>query len=124
MSLHLSKEVVTPPRKGIVTGQRVSPELHARTKELRQKLTPTELLLWQHLRVGRNLGYHGKKPRTRCKLTLAYRRLSLLAQSPLSDRKERHSYGGDSPYFGFFLGRTPQLAAGFFTSGARRLLTA
>ena len=49
------------PRKGIVTGQRLSPELHARAKELRQNMTPTELLLWQHLRAGRLLGYHFRR---------------------------------------------------------------
>ena len=45
-----------------MTGQRVSPELYARAKELRQNMTPAELLLWQHLRAGRLQGYHGKKP--------------------------------------------------------------
>lgn len=49
------------PKKGIVTGQRVSPELHARAKELRQNMTPTELLLWQHLRAGRLQGYHFRR---------------------------------------------------------------
>jgi len=49
------------PKKGIVTGQRVSPELHARTKELRQNMTPAELLLWQHLRAGRLQGYHFRR---------------------------------------------------------------
>ena len=68
-------------KKGIVTGQRVSPELHARAKELRQNMTPAELLLWQHLQAGRLQGYHGEKP-------------------------------------GY-----PSQAAGFFTSGASRLLT-
>jgi very-short-patch-repair endonuclease len=50
------------PKKGIVTGQRLSPELLARAKELRQNMTSAELLLWQHLRAGRLHGYHGKKP--------------------------------------------------------------
>jgi len=49
------------PKKGVVTGQRLSPQLHARAKELRQKLTPTEWLLWQHLRAERNLGYHFRR---------------------------------------------------------------
>jgi very-short-patch-repair endonuclease len=49
------------PKKGIVTSQRVSPELHARPKELRQNMTPAELLLWQHLRAGRNQGYHFRR---------------------------------------------------------------
>jgi very-short-patch-repair endonuclease len=49
------------PKKGIVTGRRVSPELHARAKELRQNLTPAELSLWQHLRAGRLQGYHFRR---------------------------------------------------------------
>jgi very-short-patch-repair endonuclease len=49
------------PKKGIVTGQRISPELHARANELRQNMTPAELLLWQHLRAGRLQGYHFRR---------------------------------------------------------------
>jgi very-short-patch-repair endonuclease len=45
-------------KTGIVTGCRVSPELHTRAKELRQNMTPAEMLLWQHLRAGRLKGYH------------------------------------------------------------------
>ena len=48
-------------KKGIVTGQRVSPELYARAKELRQNMTRAELLLWQHLRAGRLQGYHFRR---------------------------------------------------------------
>jgi very-short-patch-repair endonuclease len=51
------------PKKGIVTGQRVSPELYARAKELRQNMTPAELLLWQHLRAGRLQGVSWEKAR-------------------------------------------------------------
>jgi very-short-patch-repair endonuclease len=49
------------PKKGIVTGQHISPELHARAKELRQNMTPAELLLWQHLRAGRLQGHHFRR---------------------------------------------------------------
>jgi len=49
------------PKKGIVTGQRVSPELDARARELRQNMTPAKLLLWQHLRAGRLQGYHFRR---------------------------------------------------------------
>ena len=49
------------PKKGIVTGQRVSPELDARARELRQNMTPAELVLWQHLRAGRLQGYHFRR---------------------------------------------------------------
>jgi very-short-patch-repair endonuclease len=49
------------PKRGIVTGQRISPELYARTKELRQKMTPAEMLLWQGLRAGRLQGFHFRR---------------------------------------------------------------
>jgi very-short-patch-repair endonuclease len=46
------------PKKGIVMSKRVSPELYARAKELRQKMTPLERLLWQKLQEGRWHGFH------------------------------------------------------------------
>jgi very-short-patch-repair endonuclease len=49
------------PKKRIVTGQRISPELYACAKELRQKMTPTERLLWQSLRPGRLQGFHFRR---------------------------------------------------------------
>jgi very-short-patch-repair endonuclease len=45
------------PKKGIVTGQRVSPELHTRAMELRQNRPLEEVLLWQHLRAEGLQGY-------------------------------------------------------------------
>jgi very-short-patch-repair endonuclease len=46
------------PKKGIVTGQCVSPELYSRDKELCQTMTPAERLLWQRLRAGRLQGFN------------------------------------------------------------------
>ena len=48
-------------KNGIVTDQRVSPELYTRAKKLRQNMTPTELMLWQHLRARRLQGYHFRR---------------------------------------------------------------
>jgi hypothetical protein len=62
----------------------------------------------------------GKSQETLRKLLLAYGRLSLKAQSPISDRRERRGYGGGSPILAFFLRMfhirqdAPQQAAGFF----------
>lgn len=47
--------------KHIITGQKISPELVARAKELRQSMTPTESKLWQCLRGNRLGGYHFRR---------------------------------------------------------------
>jgi hypothetical protein len=63
----------------------------------------------------------GKSQDTRRKLTLAYRRVSPLANSPRSDRRERRGLGAAAPIMACFLRMchirqdAPQLAAGFFT---------
>jgi hypothetical protein len=62
----------------------------------------------------------GKSQDTRRKLTLAYRRLNPLAQSPQSDRRERRDYGGSSLHYSLFpvdnnCPRKNPAEAGFFT---------
>ena len=47
--------------KHIITGQKISPELVARAKELRQSMTPAESKLWQHLRGNRLEGFHFRR---------------------------------------------------------------
>jgi very-short-patch-repair endonuclease len=40
-------------RRGVVTGQRVTPRKVAFSRELRSRMTPAEALLWERLRGGR-----------------------------------------------------------------------
>ena len=47
--------------KHIITGQKISPELIARAKELRQSMTPAESKLWQHLRGNRLEKFHFRR---------------------------------------------------------------
>ena len=44
--------------RNIIIGQKVSPDKIQRAKELRQKMTSAEKILWQHLRAKR---FHGLK---------------------------------------------------------------
>jgi len=40
-------------KRGIITGQRVSPAKVERSRALRREMTPAEQLLWEQLRAGR-----------------------------------------------------------------------
>lgn len=45
----------------IVTGQKISPIKLQRAKELRSNMTPTEKILWQHLRRNNLKGLHFRR---------------------------------------------------------------
>ena len=47
--------------QNIVTGQKVAPGKVERARELRQRMTPEERLLWQHLRANRLHGFHFRR---------------------------------------------------------------
>jgi very-short-patch-repair endonuclease len=49
-----------PPRN-IVIGQKVSPELAQRARELRSNQTPAEQVLWEKLRGNRPNGWHFRR---------------------------------------------------------------
>jgi very-short-patch-repair endonuclease len=56
------KKLSRPNRaKQIVIGQRVSRALLQRAKELKNKMTPAEELLWKHLRANKFYGYHFRR---------------------------------------------------------------
>ncbi|MGD1701555.1 endonuclease domain-containing protein [Dapis sp. BLCC M229] len=45
----------------IIIGQKVSPSKVERAKEFRRQMTPTEKILWQHLRANRLNGWHFRR---------------------------------------------------------------
>ena len=47
--------------KNIVRGQRVSPEMLERAKELRREMTSAEKILWKHLKANRLNGLHFRR---------------------------------------------------------------
>ena len=49
------------PVKNIVIGQKISSEKRQRAKELRQKMTPEEALLWHALRTNKLAGWHFRR---------------------------------------------------------------
>ena len=49
------------PVKKIVRGQKVSPKLLERAKELRHEMTPAEKILWEHLKANRLNGLHFRR---------------------------------------------------------------
>lgn len=49
------------PVKNIIRGQKVSPKLLARAKELRREMTPEEKILWKHLKANRLNGLHFRR---------------------------------------------------------------
>jgi very-short-patch-repair endonuclease len=49
------------PPKNIVTGQKVSPNMHNRARQMRHSMTPSEQKLWQRLRAGRLEGFHFRR---------------------------------------------------------------
>ena len=49
------------PIKNIVRGQKVSPEMLERAKELRREMTPAEKILWKHLKANRLNGLHFRR---------------------------------------------------------------
>ena len=49
------------PIKNIVRGQKVSPELLERAKELRRVMTPAEKILWKHLKANSLNGLHFRR---------------------------------------------------------------
>ena len=49
------------PNKPIITGQRISPELIDRARQLRRTMTPAETKLWQALRANRLGGFHFRR---------------------------------------------------------------
>jgi very-short-patch-repair endonuclease len=46
------------PVKNIIRGQKVSFEMHERTKKLRREMTPAEAILWKELRTNKLNGLH------------------------------------------------------------------
>ena len=89
------------PRKGIVTGQGVSPELHARASELRQNMTPTEWSLWQHLRAGRFLGYHFRRQQMIDRLIVDFycHKAALVVEVDGGIHLEQHAYDRERELF-------------------------
>jgi len=49
------------PIKNIVIGQKITTEKRQRARELRQKMTPEEALLWQELRTNKLAGWHFRR---------------------------------------------------------------
>jgi very-short-patch-repair endonuclease len=49
------------PVKNIVIGQRITSKKRQRAKELRQKMTPEEALLWHALRTNKLDGWHFRR---------------------------------------------------------------
>ncbi|HSB01349.1 MAG TPA: DUF559 domain-containing protein [Anaerolineales bacterium] len=49
------------PVKNIVRGQRVSYEMHERTKKLHREMTPAEKILWGKLRANKLSGLHFRR---------------------------------------------------------------
>jgi len=49
------------PIKNIVIGQKITTEKRQRAKELRQKMTPEEALLWHALRTNKLAGWHFRR---------------------------------------------------------------
>ncbi|MCG2785555.1 MAG: endonuclease domain-containing protein [Anaerolineae bacterium] len=49
------------PVKNIVIGQKINPAKAQRARELRQKMTPAEAVLWQALRANRLGGFHFRR---------------------------------------------------------------
>ncbi|HAE59225.1 MAG TPA: restriction endonuclease [Anaerolineae bacterium] len=49
------------PVKNIVIGQKINPAKAQRARELRQKMTPAEAVLWQALRANRLGGIHFRR---------------------------------------------------------------
>jgi very-short-patch-repair endonuclease len=49
------------PVKNIVRGQKISPEMLERAKELRSAMTPAEKILWKRLKANRLNGLHFRR---------------------------------------------------------------
>jgi very-short-patch-repair endonuclease len=49
------------PIQKVVTGQKINPEKLRKAKDLRQKMTEAESVLWQSLKANRFLGYHFRR---------------------------------------------------------------
>src|SRR3990172_174929 len=49
------------PIKNIVRGQKVSPEMLGRAKELRREMTPAEKILWKYIKANRLNGLHFRR---------------------------------------------------------------
>lgn len=49
------------PIKNVVRGQRVSPEMLERAKQLRREMTPAEKVLWRELRTNKLNGLHFRR---------------------------------------------------------------
>jgi very-short-patch-repair endonuclease len=49
------------PVRNIVIGQKITSEKHQRAKELRQNMTPEEMLLWRALRTNKLAGWHFRR---------------------------------------------------------------
>ncbi len=49
------------PIKNIVIGQKITSEKRQRAKELRQNMTPEEMLLWHELRTNKLAGWHFRR---------------------------------------------------------------
>lgn len=49
------------PIENIVRGQKVSPQMLERAKELRREMTPAEKILWKHLKANRLNGLHFRR---------------------------------------------------------------
>ena len=54
-------EKVFMPIKNIVRGQKVSPKMLERAKELRRNMTPAEKILWRHLKANKLNGLHFRR---------------------------------------------------------------
>ena len=49
------------PKKKIVTGQKLTPDVRQRARELRAAMTPAERLLWGDLRANKLAGWHFRR---------------------------------------------------------------
>jgi very-short-patch-repair endonuclease len=49
------------PITNIVRGQKISPEILNRAKELRREMTPAEKILWKHIKANRFNGLHFRR---------------------------------------------------------------
>lgn len=49
------------PIQKVVTGQKINPEKLQKAKDLRQKMTEAESVLWRSLKANRFLGYHFRR---------------------------------------------------------------
>lgn len=49
------------PIKNVVRGQKISPEMRERAKQLRREMTPAEKILWKELRTNKLNGLHFRR---------------------------------------------------------------